>query len=281
MFAQLPDWVFTGTSPGPALVFGLGAAALIYGTGLYRLWRRARIGNGITVWQAAAFYLGLATAGAALSPQLEAAAAVLFSAHMLQHMLLAFMAAPLLAWSLSGLALLWSLPKPARKNLGQLWLRSARVRMLVAGVTHPVTVWLLFALTFWLWHAPVMYEAALANPLLHALEHVTMLAAAGLFWWLVLQPSGRRRLPHGADILFTVTTMLQGMVLSSLISFAQTPQYRTYELSAHALGISALADQQLAGMLMRTPATIILVITSVWLFLVWISQLERRDLEFG
>ena len=281
MFDQLPAWVFASTSPEPALVVGIGAGAVLYSAGLFRLWRRAGVGNGITSWQAAAFFAGLITVGVALSPQLEAAASVLFSAHMLQHMLLAFLAAPLLAWSLSGLALLWSLPKQMRKNLGQSWIGSTWLRSAAAAITHPITVWLLFTGTFWVWHAPFMYEAALASPVVHALEHVMMLGAAGLFWWLVLQPSGRRRLPHGAAILFVVTIMLQGMLLSSLISFAQTPQYSTYVLSAEVLGISALADQQLAGMLMRTPATIILVVTSVWLFLVWISQLERRDVEFG
>src|SRR5690554_178788 len=281
MFAQLPDWVFASTRTEPALVVGLGIAAMLYGAGVTRLWRRAGVGSGITVWQAVAFATGLITVSAALSPFLEAAASMLFSAHMLQHMLLAFVAAPLLAWSLSGLAFLWSMPAPVRKNASQWWLKATGLRVFVAALTHPVTVWMLFALTFWLWHAPVMYEAALASPVLHALEHAMMLGAAGLFWWLVLQPSGRRRLPHGAAILFTVTTMLQGMVLSSLISFANTPQYGTYVMSAEVLGISALADQQLAGTLMRTPATIILVVTSVWLFLVWISQLERRDLEFG
>lgn len=281
MISDLPDWVFRSYSPEPYLVLIIGSAVILYTLGLARLWRRAGTGNGISIPQAAAFVLGIAALAFALSPMMEAAASVLFSAHMTQHMLLAYLAAPLLAYSLSGLAFMWALPAPARKNLARTWQSSAGLRAVTALLTSPVVVWVLFAVTFWLWHVPALYGIALAVPAVHVLEHVMMFGSAGLFWWLVLQPSGRRRLPHGAAILFVFATLLQGMFLSSLLAFAQQPQYEAYILSAQVLGISALNDQQLAGMIMRTPATVILVVTCVWLFIRWLSGLERHDLEFG
>lgn len=278
---QLPDWVMTGYNLNPWLLTALFTPLLLYSIGVTRLWRQAGVGKGISVAQSAAFTLGVITLGVALLSPLEYVAALLFSAHMLQHMLLAFVAAPLLAWSQTGLAFLWAVPGRQRVALSRRWLASDPLRQVLAWFTAPFTVLVLFTFTFWLWHAPVAYEAALRSELIHVLEHVTMLGSALLLWWLILQPVGRRRLPHGAALLFVLATMLQGLVLASLLAFAVEPLYDTYVLSAQVLGISALQDQQLAGMIMRTPATLILLATAVWLFLTWLAQLEKRDLEYG
>jgi|SRR5690625_4254414 len=278
---QLPEWVLTGYSLNPWVLTALFGPLLLYSIGVTRLWRQAGIGKGISRTQSAAFTLGIITLGVALLSPLEYVATMLFSAHMLQHMLLAFVAAPLLAWSEAGLAFLWAVPARQRVTLSRRWLASGPLRQVVAWLTAPFSVLVLFTVTFWLWHAPLMYEAALRSELIHALEHFMMFGAALLLWWLILQPSGRRRLPHGAAILFVLATMLQGMVLASLLAFAVEPLYDAYVLSAQALGISALQDQQLAGMIMRTPATLILLATAVWLFLTWLGKLERRDLEYG
>src|SRR5690625_108230 len=278
---QLPDWALSGYSLNPWVLAALFGPLLLYSTGVTRLWRQAGIGKGISRAQFTACTLGVITLGVALLSPLEYVATMLFSAHMLQHMLLAFVAAPLLAWSQAGLAFLWAVPARQRLTLSRRWLSSARLRRVVAWLTAPFTVLVLFTLTFWLWHAPLMYEAALRSEFVHSLEHFMMFGSALLLWWLFLLPAGRRRLPHGAAILFVLATMLQGMVLASLLAFAVEPLYDAYVLSAQVLGISALQDQQLAGMIMRTPATLILLATAVWLFLTWLAQLEKRDLEYG
>ncbi len=278
---QLPQWVLTGYSLNPWTVLALLGSLALYCTGVVRLWSRAGTGSGISRAQLSAFIAGIVVLAVALLSPLEYAASVLFSAHMVQHMLLAYVAAPLLAWSVAGLGFLWALPAQKRVQLSRVWLGNRLLRRAVAWLTAPFTVLTLFTLSFWLWHAPVMYEAALRSPALHALEHFTMFASAFLFWWLILQPTGRRRLSRGAGVLFVLAAMLQGLVLASLLAFASSPLYPVYALSAQALGVSALQDQQLAGMIMRTPATIILLVTAVWLFVTWLGQLERHDMEYG
>lgn len=277
----LPQWVLSGYSLNPLVLLFLLGPLVLYSIGVTRLWRQAGVGQGISVAQFSAFAAGLIVLGAALLSPLEYAATVLFSAHMVQHMLLAFVAAPLLAWSVPGLAFLWALPAAQRARVGRYWLHSGLLRRAVAWLTSPFTVLILFTLVFWVWHAPFMYEAALRHPLVHTLEHFMMLFSALLFWWLILQPTGRRRLPHGAGILFVLGAMLQGLVLASLIAFTEVPLYGMYTLSAQVLGYDALHDQQLAAMIMRTPSTIILLVAAVWLFVTWMNQLERRDVEFG
>lgn len=278
---ELPEWVLSGYRLNPLVLLFLLGPLMLYSSGVTRLWRRAGVGNGISVGQFVAFVAGVMTLGVALLSPLEYAATMLFSAHMVQHMLLAFVAAPLLAWSVPGLAFLWVLPAGWRARAGRYWLRSPLLRRLIAWFSSPFTVLVMFTLVFWVWHAPFMYEAAISSPAVHALEHFLMFGSAFLFWWLVLQPTGRRRLPYGAGVLFVMGAMLQGLVLASLMAFARVPLYGMYSLSAEALGINALQDQQLAAMIMRTPATIILLVAAVWLFVTWLNQLEQRDIEFG
>lgn len=278
---QLPAWVWSTWNLQPLPLLLLCTATAVYLIGTVRLWRRAGVGNGIGVWQAAAFAGGILAAAAALLSPLEVASTVLFSAHMLQHMLLAYLAAPLLALSSAGIAAFWALPRRTRLAAGPWWRRQDRIRSLLSALTHPATIWLAFALTYWLWHAPLFYEAAIRFSWVHYLEHATMLGAACLFWWAVVQPTGRRRLPLGAAVPFLLAASLQGMILSSLLAFSSRPLYQTYVVAAEALGISALADQQLAGMLMRTPGTVVMVVATVLVFLRWMAQLERRDVEFG
>mgnify|MGYP001206386685 CR=1 FL=1 len=281
MMSALPAWAVSGWNLQPLPVLGLLLLASAYATGVSRLWRSAGTGRGITAWQVAAFGIGVGVLAVALLSPIETASSLLFSAHMLQHMLLAFLAAPLLAFSSVSLAAVWALPRTGRKQFGRWWNDAARLRLSVAALTHPVTVWLMFTVVFWLWHVPALYQAALRFELVHYLEHVLMFGSAYLFWWIVLQPVGRRRLGLGATVLFVMATLLQGTILASLIVFASYPLYDSYALSAEALGISALRDQQLAGMIMRTPASIILVVTTVAVFFVWLGQMERRDVEFG
>ncbi len=279
--SSLPAWAVSGWSLQPLPVLGLLLMVTVFATGVTRLWRSAGKGRGVSTWQAVAFLAGIIVLAVALLSPVETASSLLFSVHMLQHMLLAFIAAPLLAFSSVGLAAVWALPRVRRKQFGRWWNDAPRLRRAVAAVTHPATVWLLFTATFWLWHAPVIYQAALRFEFIHYIEHLMMFGSAYLFWWIVVQPVGRRRLGLGATVLFVMAALLQGTILSSLIAFASYPLYDSYALSAEALGISALQDQQLAGMIMRTPASVILVVTTVAVFFVWLSQMERRDVEFG
>jgi cytochrome c oxidase assembly factor CtaG len=207
------------------------------------------------------FAAGLAVVAVALSPPLDGAAARKLSAHMAQHLLLILAAAPLLVAARPGALLVEALPVAARARLGRT-LHRPGWRAARRFATNPVVVLTVAVGGFWAWHLPRLYEAALHHDAVHGLEHVTFLAGGFLFWTIVLDPGPKRRLGLGATCGFVFAAMLTNIWLSATLAFATTPLYRDY--AAH--GAAALADQQLAGVLMWVPADAVYFVTLLMLF---------------
>ena len=260
----------------PGVVAGLLFGLALYSCGVLRLWRRAGVGRGVRGWQALLGVSAFLVLGAALISPLEALSGLLFSAHMVQHLLIMIVAAPLLVLGLPVVAGLWALPTGARKAAAQGWLRATALRNAVHTLTHPVLAWTLFVATFWVWHTPGLYEAALRSNMVHGLEHLTFWAASLLFWWTLLQPVGHRRLGRGAAILYLFAASLQGGALGALITFSPRPWYGAYERTTEALGRSALGDQQLAGLLMWLPLGTLFTVLAGVFFLLWLRDVEVR-----
>jgi putative membrane protein len=191
------------------------------------------------------FAAGLAAVAMAMAPPLEAAAGRRLSAHMAQHLLLMLVAAPLLA---AG--------QPAGVALDRLPI----VRRLVM---NPLVVLTLFIGGFWAWHLPRLYDAALSHPVPHMLEHGTFLIGSFLFWAVVLDPGPERRLGLGATCGFVFAAMVTNIWLAAGLTFSTTPLYAAYQGAGAA---AALADQQLAGVVMWVPADIVYFVTLLALF---------------
>lgn len=251
-------------------------AGAAYARGVSRLWRRAGVGRGVGVAKTLAFYLGLAALLAALASPLDALAHVLFTAHMAQHMLLILIAAPLLAYGAPVLAWLWALPPAGRRSAARRWNRAGWLRRAWRVLTHPVVTWSCFALALWVWHLPGMYQLAVIDPLVHAAEHGSLLAAAYLFWWPVLRPMGRRRLGHGLAIVYVFAASLQVTMLGAVLSLAPDPLYPIYAGGAATWNLTALDDQRLAAIVMRTPMALGFLGMVAALFLRWMTALEAR-----
>jgi cytochrome c2 len=114
---------------------------------------------------------------------------------------------------------------------------------------------------------------------MHALEHLSFFGTALLLWWTVLQPLGRRRTGYPASILLLGGTLMQSGALGALLMFARTPWYPLHAAGARAWGMSLLADQQLAGLIMWVPAGFVYVIAAALLFMQWMRTDEQRDDE--
>jgi putative membrane protein len=233
----------------PWVVACLAISALLYALGLRRLWRRAGAARGIGGWHAAAFGAGWLTLAAALLSPLDALGAQLFSAHMVQHELLMVVAAPLLVLGRPLAAWTWALPMTARRSVGA-WTRHPLWARPWHAITAPLGAWLLHALALWAWHVPALFDAALANEAVHALQHASFLVGALLFWWSVL---GARR-AYAAGLLSLFTTLLHTAALGALLALAASPWYAAYLGRTSAFGLSPLEDQQLGGMVMWMPA---------------------------
>jgi putative membrane protein len=234
-----------------ALAIALCLSGLLYLVGLVRIWRRAGRGHGVHTGQAAAFALGWTALAVALVSPIDAWGARLFSAHMLQHELLMVVAAPLLVLGRPFGAWLFGLPPGWRRALGRA-ARRPRWRRCWYVFTGPLAAWSLHGTALWIWHVPALFDAALASPGQHALQHLSFLTTALLFWWAVLGPVARRQ--PGAALLSLFGTMLHTAALGALLALAESPWYAAYAATASVAGWDPLADQQLGGLIMWVPA---------------------------
>jgi len=219
----------------------------------------------------AVFAAGLAATAVALVSPLDAVAGGLLVAHMVQHMLLILVAAPLLAAGAPGLALLLALPPWSRRRLARLRL-SAPVAAARRLADAPVVAWSLHVAAIWLWHLPAVYGAALVSAPVHALEHASFLGTAWLFWRLVLSPDPRRRLAPGLRMLLVFVTALPTNLLGALLTFAPNPLYAGQSAAAARWGLTALSDQQLAGVVMWVPADVAYLAVLCGVFLRWFAS---------
>ncbi|HEV3484594.1 MAG TPA: cytochrome c oxidase assembly protein [Vicinamibacterales bacterium] len=258
----------------PVTVVLLVASSLVYARGVTVLWARAGRGQGITRWEAGAFALGLFTLALALLSPLAWLSDVLFSAHMTQHEILMLVSAPLFCFGRPVVAALWAMPRQWRERSGQVT-RRRDVSAVWRTLTSPLSAFLIHAVVLWVWHIPVLFEAALRDTGIHALQHLSFLLTAALFWWGMIH--GRYgRIGYGVAVLYVFLTAVHSSVLGALLTIAPTVWYPWYSASALTWQVSALNDQQLAGLLMWVPSGVIFIVLGLALFAAWLGESERR-----
>lgn len=267
--------VWTRWDGGPVELLLIALPAIWYAVGVHALWQHAGVGRGVTRLQACSFAAGILTLFIALVSPVDALAEALFSVHMTQHLLLILVAAPLCVLGAPLLPMLWALPRSGRRRVGEWWKRRALIRAAVYLATAPVVVFALHTAALWFWHFPGPYETALRNPFVHALEHLSFFGTALLFWWVVAQPVGRRRVSYPAAILLIAGTLMQSGALGAVLMFARSPWYPVHAEGAREWGVTLLGDQQLAGLIMWIPAGFIYVAAAALLFLKWMRADER------
>ena len=248
----------------PVILASLVVAGSAYG---WAVRRSRRSGRGR---RAAFYYSGLAVLVAALVSPLDALASATFSAHMVQHLLLIIVAAPLLV---AGRPLAMSraaLPAVPRRTLVA---ATSRLRGPVHRFQHPVVVGLVGVLVLWTWHMPALYEAALAHDAIHALEHASFLVAAVLFWSVVLVSGHRRGVPRPVAVLLVFVTGVQSTALGAVLVFATGVLYPAQTAGATAWGLSPLEDQRLAGALMWVPPAVVYIAVMAVLLARWFSEM--------
>jgi cytochrome c oxidase assembly factor CtaG len=258
-----------------SITLPLALAALLFGIGTARLWRRAGFGHGVKTWQALAFAGGCMLLVIALVSPLHWLGEHLFSAHMLEHEVLMALAPPLLVLARPGIAVLWSLPRSARRGLGSL---GGSLAGLWRVLTEPWVATALHALALWTWHAPALYDAALEDEALHWLEHFCFLATALLFWWALLAGRGHRQ-GFGAAIFYLFITASHTAFLGILIAVAKHPLYPLQTEAAARWGLDPLADQQLAGLIMWVPGGMIYAVAALALGGLWIARSSRAAVD--
>jgi putative copper resistance protein D len=220
-----------------------------------------------------AFIAGMAALAFALTSGIDRYDTTLFSVHMVQHVLLTLVAAPLIVLS-APVTLVLRVASPATRRRWLLPLLHARVTRVLS---HPVVAWIVFAGVMWVSHFSPLFDAALEDPLIHDAEHVLFLVAALLFWWpaIGLDPTPWR-LSHPVRALFIVLQMTQNTLLSVVILNAQVVLYPHYATVQRSWGPSPLEDQQIAAALMWVAGDL-LFLAAAFLQLVGWSRAEGRD----
>ena len=267
-----PHDLWSAWSLHPVLLGGLLLAAWAYRRG-----QRSGPKRPVDTWRARCFTAALVALGLALLSPLDALSSALASAHMVQHLLLLLVAAPLLALSAPSSAILRGSPLAVRRASGR-WRRRVGLTHGNLGVLrHPAAVWLLSVGVIWFWHAAAPYDAALGNELVHVLEHASFLVTAVLFWHVVIGVRGAARVSGGLGVLLVFAMAMQSVFLAVLLTFARTPWYSGYATTTASWGLDPLADQQVAGVIMWIPAGGIYLAAALVLLVTWIRATERED----
>ncbi len=247
------------------------AVAAVYAIGIRNLWANARTARLVGTGPAVSFALALLVLLVALVSPLDRSASSDLPLHMVQHLLLLAVAAPLFALSEPVVVMLHALPVEKRRRLARPVRRVTRSQT----STHGWLVWMVLAYALstaalLMWHVPALYDAALRHPVVHGLEHVSFVATAGLFWWMALGASRRSR--RGLGVLAVFAATLPATALGILMTMARTPWYPVY---GH--GAEALRDQQVAGALMWGFGGSALVIGAAALFASWLASMDHAD----
>ncbi|MDQ3809748.1 MAG: cytochrome c oxidase assembly protein [Chloroflexota bacterium] len=236
--------------------------------------------------RATLFVLGYAALLVALLSPLHAVGEQVFSVHMVQHLLLTLVAAPLLLLSNSMPVLIWALPPRARARVGRLVGQPGPVRSIMRWITRPLIAGAIFVIGQWAWHQPGLYELALQNRWAHYAEHLWFFATALLFWWPVIgAPPLPSPLGYPARLAYTFLGWMPNTLLGAGLSLARGPLYPTYVESAHIHGIDPVFDQQLAGLIMWVPGDVLFATIVLLLFVAYLRHEEReaeridRDLD--
>jgi cytochrome c oxidase assembly factor CtaG len=221
----------------------------------------------------ALFLSGVGVIALALLSPIDAYANLLLSVHMVQHLLLTMVAPPLL---LLGAPVTVALRAGGPRGRRRVLLPVLRSR-LARALSNPVISWTLFAAVMWGTHFSPIYEATLTNHGIHVLEHVAYLGAGVLFWAPVV---GRDPVPwrigYPARILYTFLAMPQLAFLGLAIAGAGRVLYPAYVLESARLGVSALADQHLAGSIMWETGAVLMLPALGLVLADWLASEERR-----
>jgi putative membrane protein len=269
------DSANTGSGNDAAIALTILLAACGYIIGFRKVRNRRSHEGREAGWRLAAFAGGLAAVGGALLSPLDRWGAELFSLHMIQHEVLMLIAAPLLVLGRPLPLFLWAFAESWRPYVARFTRRSA-VQGAWAALLSPPVAWVLHALSLWVWHVPRYFDAVLRSTALHELQHLTFLGAALAFWAAVMET--RRPAQQGAAIVYLFTTTVHTSVLGALITFAARPWYAAYLQIPRSWGLTALEDQQLGGLIMWVPGSLVYVGIALALLVRWMRATEKTVL---
>jgi putative membrane protein len=241
----------------PSTVIGIAALGALY------VRRSRKLARQPTPSQKIFFVLGLVVMFASLNgPLHDLSDDYLFSAHMVQHLLLTFAVPPLLLAGTPG----WML----RPILSQ-----RRIAPVARFFTRAPICFVVFNLAIAGWHLPIFYNAAMANHGLHIVEHLIFMAAAVLMWWpLLSQLPELPRLAYPGQMLYSFLMSIPMSIVAVYIAMADHVLYPAYSAAPRVLPLTPLEDQLLGALIMWIPGGMIFMIIMTVVFFKWNARGE-------
>lgn len=260
-----PSWS-TWTADWPAMA-GMAGSLTLY----LRGYGRRRAAGTARPRRLALFLAGLAVVLAALVTPIATVSEQLLWVHMIQHLLLMVVAAPLLALGAPIATIRQGLSPGPRRSLARVSRASRRARRRAGGPSPLVVATAVHIAVTWLWHTPALYDLAVRVEAVHALEHAAFLGTAVWVWSEVVATARRGRRLQAYATLCLGALIAQGGVLGALLTFAGRSVYAVY---TGAGGFTALEDQEFAGALMWVPPGFVYATVAVRRFTAWIDAAE-------
>jgi cytochrome c oxidase assembly factor CtaG len=258
-------------SPDASWSFAPGVVvALVVYLGVYvARWRRCRAPgepHPPSVGRLLVFCSGLLVLVIALCSPVDKLGEHLLVMHMVQHVLLLDIAPILLILGLTKVIL-----RPATRRIHAIEQRAGFFAL-------PIFAVVFYSASMWVWHIPVLYDAAAAHTGIHVVEHLTFTAAGFLYWWHLLSPvSTRLRREGTTPIVYMISTKATVGFLGILLTFAPGALFSYYAHQPHWWGLTPDDDQALAGVVMALEQSIVMGIALVVLFTRMLDQSERAE----
>ncbi len=241
----------------PSTVIGIAALAALY------VWAEKKIGKTASVGQRVYFFSGLLLLFASLNgPIHDLSDDYLFSAHMVQHLLITLAVPPLLLAGVPG----WML-RPILSRRG--------IAPVARFFTRAPICFVVFNLMIAAWHLPQFYNAAMANHNLHIVEHLMFMAAAVLMWWpLMSQLPEFPRLAYPGQMLYAFLMSIPMSIVAVYIAMADHVLYPAYSAAPRVLPLTPLEDQLLGALIMWIPGGLIFIVIMTVVFFKWNARGE-------
>jgi cytochrome c oxidase assembly factor CtaG len=233
----------------------------------FRAARREAGGRGAGWPQALAFAGSiLLLMAAVLSPIDRLGEDYLFSAHMVQHILIGDLAPLLLLLALSRVIM-----RPATRRI-------TGIERRLGGLVHPATFIVVWLIGIYFWHIPAMYNGALEHPVVHALEHATFFAAGTLLWWPLIQPVPMRRKLEGTmGLAYIFAAKMTLGVLGLYLTWSTAVAFDYYNHVPRIWNLTAIQDQNVGGAIMMVEQALVLLAVFFLLFVKMLTQSEEAE----
>ncbi|MCA0375169.1 MAG: cytochrome c oxidase assembly protein [Gemmatimonadetes bacterium] len=249
----------------PSTAIGIATFAIVYA---WRARQATAADVGPTPPQRMAFFTALALLFLTLNgPLHDLSDFYLFSAHMVQHLVLTLVVPPLMIVGTPG----WML-RPLLTSRRAPWIGAVARR-----VTTTAACFTIFNVVLAFWHLPPLYNLALAVHPVHILQHLMFIAASVLMWWPLLSPLPELpRASYPAQMLYCFLMVIPMSVISIYVAMADTLLYPAYATAPRILGISPMQDQQYGGLIMWIPGGVFFYAVMTVVFFKW-SQRGEDD----